>query len=250
VHLTHFIKQLVSVAATPLVLGLLVCFAGIVVGLCGRRRAAKILWAVAALIVYAATVAPVANGLLAPLEGRYPPLTDISGLPVSDIVVLGSPYQPRDGIPITAALGQDGLVRIAEAVRLMRQVHGARLIVSGGASEDQTASAIGYAKFAIELGVDPDSIVKLDKPLDTAEEARSVFVLLGKSQFVLVTSAYHMPRAMLLMQLAGAHPIAAPTGQLAARQANFGARAWIPTSTSLRRTEHAIHEYIGLAIAN
>jgi uncharacterized SAM-binding protein YcdF (DUF218 family) len=192
----------------------------------------------------------VANTLLAPLEGRYPPLADIRGLPVSDIVVLGSPYQPRAGIPITAALGDDGLVRIAEGVRLMHQVHGARLIVSGGASEDQTAAAVGYAKFAVELGIDPDSIVKLDKPLDTKEEAKSVFALLGKSQFILVTSAYHMPRAMLLMQLAGARPIPAPTGQLAAPHIDFGARAWIPSSTSLRRTEHAIHEYIGLAIAN
>jgi uncharacterized SAM-binding protein YcdF (DUF218 family) len=92
--------------------------------------------------------------------------------------------------------------------------------------------------------------VRLGKALDTKEEAKSVFALLGKSQFVLVTSAYHMPRAMRLMELAGAHPIAAPTGQLAARRIDFGARAWIPSSTSLRRTEHAIHEYIGLAIAD
>jgi uncharacterized SAM-binding protein YcdF (DUF218 family) len=250
VHLTYFLKQLLSVAVTPLVCALFICCAGIVVRVSGRRRAAAVLWTVAALLVYLSAVAPVANSLLAPLEDRYPPRAEIWGLPVSDIVVLGSPYQPRDGIPITAALGDDGLVRIAEGVRLMHQLHGARLIVSGGASEDQTGAAVGYARFAVELGVDPDSIVKLDMALDTKEEAKSIFALLGKSQFVLVTSAYHMPRAMRLMELAGARPIAAPTGQLAARRIDFGARAWIPSSTSLRRTEHAIHEYIGLAIAN
>jgi uncharacterized SAM-binding protein YcdF (DUF218 family) len=250
VHLTYFIKQLVGLAVTPLVCALLVCLAGIVVRISGRRRAAAILWTVAALLAYVAATDPVANALLAPLEGRYPPLADIRDLPVSDIVVLGSPYQPRDGIPITAALSDDGLARIAEGVRLMNQVHGARLIVSGGASEGQTASATGYAEFAVDLGVNPDSIVRLDKPLDTAEEAKSVASLLGNSRFILVTSAYHMPRAMQLMQLAGARPIPAPTGQLAARQMGFGVRAWIPSSSSLRRTEHAIHEYIGLAIAN
>ena len=249
-HLTYLIKQLVSVAVTPLVCALVLSFAGIVIRVSGRRRAAAILWTLAALLVYLAAISPVATALLAPLEDRYPPLGDIRSLPVSDIVVLGSPYQPRDGIPITAALGEDGLMRIIEGVRLMHQVPGARLIVSGGASGDQTPAAIGYAKFAVELGVDPNSIVKLREPLDTKEEARSVFALLGQSQFILVTSAYHMPRAMLLMQLAGARPIAAPTGQLTARQTDFGARAWIPSSTSLRRTEHAIHEYIGLAVAN
>jgi uncharacterized SAM-binding protein YcdF (DUF218 family) len=250
VHLTYLIKQFIGVAVTPLVCALVICCAGIVAKISGRRRAAAILWTLAALLAYLSAISPVATALLAPLEGRYPPLADIRGLPVRDIVVLGSPYQPRDGIPITAALGDDGLVRITEGVRLLRQVAGARLIVSGGASEDKTAAAIGYARFAAELGVDPDSIVKLDKALDTKEEAKSVFALLGKSQFILVTSAYHMPRAMLLMQLAGARPIPAPTGQLAARQIDFGARAWIPSSTSLRRTEHAIHEYIGLAVAN
>jgi uncharacterized SAM-binding protein YcdF (DUF218 family) len=250
VHLIYSLKQLASVAVTPFVCALVIFCAGIIVRIFGRRRAAAILWAVAALLVYLSAVAPVANSLLAPLEGRYPPLADIRGLPVKDIVVLGSPYQPRDGIPITAALGDEGLVRIAEGVRLMHQLHGTRLIVSGGASEGQTTAAAGYARFAEDLGVDPDSIVKLDTALDTKEEANGVFALLGKSQFVLVTSAYHMPRAMRLMQLAGARPIAAPTGQLAARQIDFGARAWIPSSASLRRTEHAIHEYIGLAIAN
>jgi len=65
-----------------------------------------------------------------------------------------------------------------------------------------------------------------------------------------VTSAYHMPRAVRLMQLAGAHPIPAPTGQLAPRQLDFGALAWIPRSGSLHKTERALHEYMGLAIVN
>lgn len=248
-HLTFFIKQFVLVVATPLVCALLICFTGVGARIWGARRTAAILWTVAALLVYTAAVAPVANALLAPLEYRYPPLADIRAVHVSDIVVLGSPYQPRDGIAITAALGEEGLMRIAEAVRLMRQVSGARLIVSGGAPQGRAAAATGYADFAQELGVEPDSIVKLDQALDTKEEARSVFGLLGKAQFVLVTSAYHMPRAMRLMQLAGARPIAAPTGQLTVGQTDFGWRAWLPSSASLHRTERAIHEYIGLAAA-
>jgi uncharacterized SAM-binding protein YcdF (DUF218 family) len=250
-HLTYFLKHLLGGAAMPLVCGLFITLTGAIFRLFGRRTISTVLWVAAASLVYLSAIAPVANALLAPLEGRYPPLTDIQNLPrVNYIVVLGSDYVPRDGNPITAAFEIDGLARIAEGVRLMRQVHGARLVVSGGPSGKQTTSAIGYTKFAVDLGVDPGSIVKLDKALDTAEEASNVAALAGQSPFILVTSAYHMPRAMRLMQLAGARPIPAPTGQLARRQFDFGAGEWIPRSSSLRKTELALHEYLGLAIVN
>jgi uncharacterized SAM-binding protein YcdF (DUF218 family) len=250
-HLTQFIKHFVGAATTPLALALVIAIAGAIVRLIGRRRIAAVLWLSSASLVYLSSIAPVANALLAPLEGRYPPLGDIQRLPpVHYIVVLGSGYGPHDGIPITAALGPDGLARIAEGVRLMRQIHGARLVVSGGPSESQAASAIGYAKFAVDFGIDPDAIVKLDMSLDTTEEASSVAALIGAAPFILVTSAYHMPRAVRLMQLAGAHPIPAPTGQLAPRQMAFGARGWIPASASLRKTECSLHEYLGLAVEN
>jgi uncharacterized SAM-binding protein YcdF (DUF218 family) len=250
-HLTYFIKHLVGTAAMPLTCGLLIALAGIVARMFGWRRASAVLWISAASLVYLSSIAPVADALLAPLEGRYPPLGNIQDLPpVSFIVVLGNGYLPRDGIPITGALPADGLARIAEGVRLMRLVHGARLVVSGGAVGNQTASAIGYAKFAVEFGVDAGAIVKLDKALDTAEEASSVSAVVGSSPFILVTSAYHMPRAIRLMQLAGGRPIAAPTGQLASQGTAFGPRGWIPGTASLRKTECALHEYMGLAIAN
>jgi uncharacterized SAM-binding protein YcdF (DUF218 family) len=250
-HLTQFIKDLVGTLAAPLACGFLIAIAGAIVRLFRWRRTATVLWLAAASVVYLSAIAPVADALLVPLESRYLPLSDIQSLPpVSYIVVLGSSYGPREGIPITAALEGDGLVRIAEGVRLKRLMSGARLVVSGGAPYPQTASAIGYAKFAVDLGVDADSIVKLDQPLNTAAEASSVAALVGKSPFILVTSAYHMPRAVRLMQLAGAHPIPAPTGQLAPRQLDFGAQGWIPRVGSLRKTERAIHEYMGMAIVN
>jgi uncharacterized SAM-binding protein YcdF (DUF218 family) len=250
-HLMHFLKQLVGVVATPLMCGFLIAFAGAIVRLSGWRRISTVLWIGAACLVYLAATAPVADALLGPLEHRFSAINDVRNLPpVRYIVVLGSGYAPRDGIPITAALGDDSLARIAEGVRLLRKVHGASLVVSGGASEHQTATAIGYAQFAVEFGVDPDSIVSLDKPLDTADEAGSIVAVVGKSPFILVTSSYHMPRAVRLMQLAGMQPIPAPTAQRTSGQIDFSARGWLPSSESLRKTERALHEYLGLLIVN
>jgi uncharacterized SAM-binding protein YcdF (DUF218 family) len=63
-----------------------------------------------------------------------------------------------------------------------------------------------------------------------------------------VTSAYHMPRAMLLMRRAGADPIPAPTGQrVLSGTAGERWHALLPGAGGLRDTELAIHEYLGLA---
>jgi uncharacterized SAM-binding protein YcdF (DUF218 family) len=249
-HLTHFFKQLVDTVTAPLAFGTLIAFGGAIVRLLGWRRISNGLWVAAALLIYLSAISPVADALLIPLEARYAPLGELRNLPsVRYIVVLGSGYSSRTDIPITAALAVDGLARISEGIRIMRQVRGALLVVSGSASDGQTPSAIGYARFAVDLGVDADTIVKLEKPLDTADEATAVAALVGNLPFILVTSAYHMPRAMRLMQRAGANPIPAPTGQLAGREIGYEVQGWIPRSSSLHKTERALHEYMGLTIA-
>ncbi len=250
-YLTHLIKQIVGVAATPPACGFLMAVTGTIIRLFGRRRTAAALWTGAALLLYLSSIGPVANALLRPLEVSYPPLADAQILPsVHFIAVLGNGYAPRDGIPITAALPLDGLARITEGVRLLRLLPGAKLVVSGGAIGDEVPPALGYAKFAQSLGVEQGAIVKLDQALDTSDEARGVAALVGDSAFYLVTSAYHMRRAMRLMQHAGAHPIPAPTGQLASLKPELAAGFWVPNSASLRKTEAALHEYLGLVIAN
>jgi uncharacterized SAM-binding protein YcdF (DUF218 family) len=69
---------------------------------------------------------------------------------------------------------------------------------------------------------------------------------LGDSPFILVTTASHMPLAMLWMKHRGARPIAAPTGQRVSGKDKFAPGPWLPSSDGLDKTEHALHEYVGL----
>jgi uncharacterized SAM-binding protein YcdF (DUF218 family) len=212
----------------------------------GRRRLRTVLVVIALAIAYLGAVIPVGDVLLLPLESQYAPLAAGQPLPpVSYVVVLGSGYEPHDNVPVTAALDEDGLVRIAEGVRLMKVLGTARLLVSGGAPPGLGVPAHGYARFARELGVPQSSVVILDTELDTAQEARAIAAKLAGTPFLLVTSAWHMPRAMKLMKQFGAHAIAAPTGQLTGRP--WAWSSWVPNADGLKRTERAIHEYFGLA---
>jgi uncharacterized SAM-binding protein YcdF (DUF218 family) len=243
--LKHGLEALLS----PLSLALLLAVVGALCRFTGRARAARALLSLAALLVYAGSMALVGDALLGPLERRYPPLHPDPPPPaVAYVVVLGGGYAPRDGVPVTAALNADSLARIVEGVRLALRLTDARLIVSGGAPAGQSASARGYAEIARALGIPQASLVVLDTALDTRAEARSVAAVVGAAPFILVTSAYHMPRAMLEMQHAGLAPIAAPTGQLVESLNATDPRAWLPTSAGLRKVERALHEYVGLAV--
>jgi len=201
----------------------------------------------AALVAYLGSLTAVGDLLLRPLEGQYAPLReDAAELVGKAIVVLGTGYAPRGAIPVTAALAEDGLVRLVEGIRLARRLDSSRLVVSGGAPSGSTPSAIGYARLARELGVDENSIIVLDKGPDTATEAREIARTLGSTEFVLVTSAYHMPRAMKLMLRAGCRPIAAPTAQQVGQPTVTPVTALLPNSVGLRKSERALHEYLGL----
>jgi len=245
--MTYLVKQLVGEFAKPLVIAALISAVAVVLRLSGRRHPATWLWASAALIVYLGAIPPVGDALLGPLEHRYPPLQDGSVPAVAYIAVLGGGYAPRGGIPVTGALDEDGLTRIAEGVRVARHLGAARLVVSGGAPPGKTPSAIGYAKLAHDLGIDDARLVVLSGSLDTAAEAHSIAALIGAAPFILVTSAYHMPRAMRLMERAGTRPIPAPTGHLVNESAYSGWGKLLPTAGGLRETDLALHEYLGLA---
>ena len=64
-------------------------------------------------------------------------------------------------------------------------------------------------------GVPREQIITLDLPKDTEEEAAAVKQAIGDAPFLLVTSASHLPRAMIFFQQEGLNPLPAPANQLA-----------------------------------
>src|SRR5438445_233099 len=100
----------------------------------GRRDVAVWLCVVGVSGAYFGSTSAIGDDLLIPLERQYPPLRLSAGRhDGACIVVLASGYAPRDGLPVTAALDDEGLRRIVEGVRPWRAIARARLIFSGGA---------------------------------------------------------------------------------------------------------------------
>jgi uncharacterized SAM-binding protein YcdF (DUF218 family) len=67
--------------------------------------------------------------------------------------------------------------------------------------------------------------------------------LIGDEPFILVTSATHMPRAMMLFESLGLNPIPAPTNFYKTESNSFFIA---PEVESFNISRIAIHEYIGI----
>ena len=242
------LRELLETLVAPLpVAGML---AGIGAASCylGRRRAGSILLACGILLIAGASTSLVGGSLLRPLEYRYPAITNVHALTRAPryIAVLGAGYRPYANLPVTAELDAEAVVRIAQGVILMRQLPQARIIVSGGSVGGNPPSAHGYARAAAALGVPAASIEILDTPRTTGEEIRALSERVHQEPVLLVTSAFHMPRAMAYCSLLHVFAIPAPTGNLTRPTDGWTLSDLIPSAGGLRKTELAWHEYLGL----
>ena len=119
------------------------------------------------------------------------------------------------------------------------------LVLSGGRVFGSPAEAGVMQNIAVILGVNVNDIKLEAGSRDTHEEALYLQKQLGKQPFLLVTSAYHMPRAMALFTKIGLQPIAAPT-QYMSDVDSTRVDAYLPSSNYLVMSDVAIHEYLGI----
>lgn len=175
------------------------------------------------------------------LEGLYPPI-DIKSVKPNSIkwvvVLAGSP--------------DETIVRLTEGIRIYRSLPGTKLIMSGGKVVDAAPepSSSKMARIATGLGVNAHDIVQENISRDTKDEARIVRSMIHETPFVLVTSAYHMPRSMALFKAQGMHPIPAPTGHHILPHERYLSPYWFfPSTNNIMEAEIVLHEVLGIISA-
>jgi len=240
-------KKLLGALVLPSTAGLVAVAVALLLLCLGRRRSGRLLLIAAATVLLAGSLRPVAHGLMGPLERAYPVLTpaDIpSDLPF--VVVIGGPQLDDPALPATARAFPDGTARMAEAVRLLRTLPGATLVLTGYSRTGGQPVALMHAELAGQLGVPADRIVTLPEPRDTAEEAAVVRRVVGTRPFVLLTAAFHLPRAVSTFRVQGLDPIPYPTAQrVPVSWSATAIEAWLPRASYLATTDLAVREYIG-----
>jgi uncharacterized SAM-binding protein YcdF (DUF218 family) len=190
---------------------LLLGLAGLL-GLWRRPRAwAKALLALSLGLMLVVTVLPVGSWLMAPLEDRFPRLTDYPAR-VDGVVVLGGGVRSD----ITAARGtatfQDPAERYFALLELARRYPDAKLLFTGGVGrlEGDIPPETDTIRLLLRQQGVPVSRVLLDGQARTTRENALYAKALGQpkpgERWLLVTSAGHMPRAMGCFRAVGWEP--------------------------------------------
>ena len=235
--------------AEPSNIMMLLTLAGLVGLGSGMRRAGRTLLAAAGAASVLIAMSPLGALVLAKLESRFPLYVDDS--PIDGIVVLGGAIDPalyfsRPDSGMTPAIG-----RITHAATLAQKHLDARIIFAGGGNETGEA-AHSEAAAALELfkrlGVDPSRVALDLDSRNTAENAIFAKKLASPkpgARWVMVTSAFHMPRAMGCFGAAG-FPVIADPVDFRIVDAALGFHWWPDLAGGIDRTDLAAHEIAGL----
>lgn len=205
------------------------------------RKLSTILCLIAASIYFILGSGPVSQLLLSSLEYRYPSyeLADRKRQEISTIVVLTGAAEAKPDTPISSHLNASSAYRVLEARRIYLLHPESNIVISG------LGSTPGILKMAM-LNLDiPESKISVDSESTTTyESAINLKRILHDKDFILVTSAGHMPRSIATFEYQGMKPIPAPTEFISRK--NIYAAQYLPTPRHMVYSELAVHEYLGM----
>ena len=197
--------------------------------------------------LYALSIAPVADGLIAGLEARYA----IPARPEGDSIVLlgGGVYGQAADLTGLGFPSGETLPRLITAARLQRRL-GVPVVVSGGKVFDHLdPEAPIVARVLSDLGVPREKIRIEGRSRNTVENARRSKEILaseGLRRPLLVTSAYHMWRAVTAFEKAGVAVTPVPTGFRTWKGKPYVWVSYLPSASALGTSTNALREYLGL----
>jgi uncharacterized SAM-binding protein YcdF (DUF218 family) len=246
----YYASKVFGFFATPSNFVILV---GIVGALLLRTRFAKTGWAlvIGCLVLLAVFgLSPAGNALIVPLEQRFPPWDHGRGAP-HGIVVLGGALSPDVSHAREAAALNEAAERLTATAELARRYPDARIIFSGGTGAiifDERPEAEFALRLLESLGVARGRVIAEGKSRNTVENARFSRELAQPKpgeRWLLVTSAYHMPRSIGIFRKAG-FPVEAHPVDWRTRGSGDALRPFPTLAEGLRRSDTAVREWIGL----
>lgn len=244
------VSKLLGFFALPTNLLLSLGILGVILLSTQFTRLASWLIVTSLVLLVIAGLSPLGNVLILPLEQRFPPWDPSHG-PPDGIVMIGGVIDPDVSIARGTIALDDAAARLVATVELARRYPKARIVLSGGTDAliFNAAPEAGVALREFEtLGIAHERISVEEQSRNTVENAvfsRLVANPQPGERWLLVTSAYHMPRAMGVFRAAcfavEAFPVDFRTrGPLDAFQPFYYATG------GLRRTDLAMHEWVGL----
>jgi uncharacterized SAM-binding protein YcdF (DUF218 family) len=208
---------------------------------------------VASLVILAVLgLSPVGNALIVPLEQRFPSWDDARGAP-DGIIVLGGMITPYVSSARNEVALNESAERLTVVAELAWRYPNARIIFSGGSGAllvDEGNEAEFAARLLEAFGIARARILLEDRSRNTVENAvysKAIAEPKAGERWLLVTSAYHMPRSVGVFRQAGFPVEAFPVDWRTRGRADV-LRPFASMGDGLRRTDTAVREWVGLAV--
>lgn len=208
---------------------------------------------IASIVLFAICgFSPLGNLLLYPLESRFPPWNATRGGP-DGIVVLGGSIDPE----VSAAHGvpafKGSVDRLVATAELAHRYPNARILFSGGNANLVASDAAKEADYAIAvfegLGIAKDRLTmerQSRNTLENAEFSKAIAAPKRGERWLLVTSAYHMPRSIGIFRKVGFAVEPYPVDWLTGSRADLMTFSVVAIE-GFHRVETAMREWMGLA---
>jgi uncharacterized SAM-binding protein YcdF (DUF218 family) len=251
-----YLSKILWGAFQPSSLVLILFAAGGIFAARGKARAAIRLFVSGAFLYILFGFSPLSNWLLAPLEKHASAVAakELGG--AAGIIVLGGAIEGRSALGDGAPHLNESAERMIDAVRLANLYPSLPVVFSGGPDaffgrggpESEAALA---RQFFERFNITPPRLMLEDRSRNTRENAVETAKLLQPKtgqRWILITSAFHMPRAKALFEAQGfeilAWPVDFKTSGFRGSWRLFG-RA----SDGLKRMDFVAKEWVGLGAA-
>ena len=219
-------------------------------GLVLRRRALLI---AAGVVLWGCSMPIVSGRLSRMIEGgavRVP----ADSVAVADAIVVLSTGRATAPGPEAVSEWQDA-DRFFGGLELLEAGRAPVIVFTGGAVIGQPGEALEgdvLGAQARAMGVPAERILTTGTIFNTAEEAAAVSALMkqrqpGNPRIILVTSAFHMPRAQRRFEQAGLSVTAFPVDFAGSSAGGMGVLGVLPTAIALADTQSALREFYGRA---
>lgn len=215
-----------------------------------RARLAATLVVAAMVVLVAFSSDAVANRLVRYTESTAP-RTFRADVTYDAVIVLGGMVDFAASRATKTAQLTDGVERLLRSFELLQSGQARNVVLSGGFLHSRPGDKSEAELLARELekwGIEPERIVVEGKSLNTRENAVETARIVAErrwSRLLLVTSAWHMPRALGCFHRAGLFPDALP---VAFRGGDGRDVDWRPRAFCLVRSTDAIRELAGRMI--
>lgn len=246
------LSKLFWIIAQPLSLAFVLGLGGLVASLSRFPRLGFFSTGLGLFILFVTLYTSAGTVALQALEARFPK-AEHDPAQVSCVIVLGGAFSNNVNTRRGGYEMGEAADRFVEALRLARNYPTAKILVSGGdgsLSGAYEGDALTAERFFEVFGIHPDRLIRETTSRNTSENVTNTKSLLEKAGLqncLLITSAFHMPRAMGLMRKDGLAATPWPTDYRTDGITSLGLDFTQPTLNA-QQTATALREWIGLSV--